>query len=173
MDEQNNRNLLKQAIFDGISQRYEEELSATREFLIYSKTRNRKRRRKKLLLFALISLLALAVLVSSFVYLAGSVRGTVSRVTENGSAELDIMPQKILEEISVGDTVLVKVGSFEAEMPLVEKLIPEKGQWQLLLDKEAWSVQILSYGEDVCKTYGIRTGDRVTVRKSGQRPLDH
>ena len=54
MDKQNNRNLLKQAILDGISQKYEEELSATQEFLLYSKRLERKRRRmKKILLFIL------------------------------------------------------------------------------------------------------------------------
>ena len=166
MNEQKNRNLLKQAIFDGISQRYEEELSATQEFLIYSKARDRKRRRKRILLFVTVVLWALAALVLSFAYFAGSVRGTVARVTEEGRAELDIMPQKVLEEVFVGDTVLVKVGSFEAEMPLVEELIPEEGKLQLLLDREDWSVQICSYREDVCEQYGVRVGDRVTVRKS-------
>ena len=66
MNEQKNRNLLKQAIFDGISQRYEEELSATQEFLIYSKARERKRRRKRILLFVTVALLTLAALVLSW-----------------------------------------------------------------------------------------------------------
>ena len=167
MDEQKNRNLLKQAIFDGISQRYEEELSATQEFLLYSKRLERKRRRmKRILLWIIVAALASAALAVSFAYFAGSVRGTVARVSEDGRAELDIMPQKVLEEVSVGDTALVKVGSFEAEMPLVEELIPEKGQLQLLWDKENGNVLICSYREDVCERYGIRVGDRVTVRKS-------
>ena len=167
MDKQNNRNLLKQAILDGISQRYEEELSATQEFLLYSKRLERKRRRmKRILLWIIVAALASAALAVSFAYFAGSVRGTVARVSEDGRAELDIMPQKVLEEVSVGDTALVKVGSFEAEMPLVEELIPEKGQLQLLWDKENGNVLICSYREDVCERYGIRVGDRVTVRKS-------
>ena len=45
------------------------------------------------------------------------------QVTEDGRAVLDIMPQKLLEELSVGDTALVKIGSFKAEMPLAEELI--------------------------------------------------
>ena len=167
MDKQNNRNLLKQAILDGISQRYEEELSATQEFFLYSKRLERKRRRmKRILLGIIVAALASAVLAVSFAYFAGSVRGTVAQVTEDGRAELDIMPQKVLEELSVGDTALVKIGSFRAEMPLVEELIPEVGQLQLLLDRENGSVLICSYREDVCERYGIRVGDRVTVRKS-------
>ncbi|MBQ2988049.1 MAG: hypothetical protein IJD59_02990 [Clostridia bacterium] len=167
MDKQNNRNLLKQAILDGISQRYEEELSATQEFLLYSKRSERKRRRmKRILLGIIVAALASAVLAVSFAYFAGSVRGTVAQVTEDGRAELDIMPQKVLEELSVGDTALVKIGSFRAEMPLVEELIPEEGKLQLLLDRENGSVLICSYREDVCERYGICVGDRVTVRKS-------
>ena len=167
MDKQNNRNLLKQAILDGISQKYEEELSATQEFLLYSKRLERKRRRmKKILLFIIVTALASVALVSAFAYFAGSVRGTVAQVTEDGRAELDIMPQKLLEEVSVGDTALVKIGSFKAEMPLAEELIPEEGKLQLLLDKENGDVLICSYREDVCEQYGVRVGDRVTVRKS-------
>lgn len=167
MDKQNNRNLLKQAILDGISQRYEEELSATQEFLLYSKRSERKRRRmKRILLGIIVAALASAVLAVSFAYFAGSVRGTVAQATEDGRAELDIMPQKVLEELSVGDTALVKIGSFRAEMPLVEELIPEVGKLQMLLDRENGNVLICSYREDVCERYGIRVGDRVTVRKS-------
>ena len=166
MDEQNNRNLLKQAIFDGISQRYEEELSATQEFLIYSKRLDRKRRRKKILLFVTLAVIAMVVLALSFAHFACPARGTVLGVTEDGRANLDIMPQKVLEEIPVGDTALVKIGSFEAEMPLVEELIPEEGKLQLLLDREEWSILICSYDEDVCETYDIHIGDRVTIRKS-------
>ncbi|MBR6743767.1 MAG: hypothetical protein IKM00_00915 [Clostridia bacterium] len=167
MDKQNNRNLLKQAILDGISQRYEEELSATQEFLLYSKRSERKRRRmKRILLGIIVAALASAVLAVSFAYFAGSVRGTVAQVTEDGRAELDIMPQKVLEELSVGDTALVKIGSFRVEMPLVEELIPEVGKLQMLLDRENGNVLICSYREDVCERYGICVGDRVTVRKS-------
>jgi hypothetical protein len=121
MDEQNNRNLLKQAILDGISQKYEEELSATQEFLLYSKRLERKRRRmKRILLVMVVVIMASAALAASLAYFAGSVRGTVVQVTEDGRAVLDIMPQKLLEELSVGDTALVKIGSFKAEMPLAE-----------------------------------------------------
>ena len=42
----------------------------------------------------------------------------------------------------------------------------QKGQLQLLWDKENGNVLICSYREDVCERYGIRVGDRVTVRKS-------
>ena len=166
MDEQHNRNLLKQAIFDGISQRYEEELSATQEFLIYSKKRDRKRRRKKILLFAIVAVMALAVLISLLAYFACSVRGTVAEVTEDGRANLDIMPQKVLEAVSVGDTALVQIGSFKAEMPLVEELIPEEGKWHLLLDREDWEISVCSYHGDVFETYDIHVGDRVIIRKS-------
>jgi hypothetical protein len=166
MDEQNNRNLLKQAILDGISQKYEEELSATQEFLLYSKRLERKRRRmKRFLLVMVVVIMASAALAASLAYLAGSVRGTVMQVTEDGRAVLDIMPQKLLEELSVGDTALVKIGSFKAEMPLAEELIPKEDELQLLLDRENGSVLICSYHEDVCEQYGIRVGDRVIIWK--------
>ena len=169
MDKQNNRNLLKQAIFDGLGQRYEEELSATQEFLLYSRRVEREKRRKKRvkrLLLLILAVLAIAAAVLPILYFAGAVRGTVADVTADGWAELDIMPQKLLEEAAVGDTALVQIGSFKAEMPLVAEMIPEKGGCQLLLDRENGRVLVCGYREDICEQYGIRVGDRVTIRKS-------
>lgn len=169
MSKQNNRNLLKQAIFDGIGQRYEEELSATEEFLLYSRSLDRERRRnkrvKRILLFLILAVFAFAAVVLPISCFAGSVRGTVVRVTADGCAELDIMPQKVFEEMSVGDTALVKIGSFEAEMPLTEEPISEKGKLQLLVGADG-AILVCGYLEDICETYEIQVGDRVIIRKA-------
>lgn len=171
MDKQNNRNLLKQAILDGIAQRYEEELSATQEFLIYSRRLERERRRrarvKRIFVLLIAAVLASAAFISAIAYANGRVRGTVVRVTEDGWAELDIIPQKLFEELEIGDTAIVKIGSFRVEMPFAEEPISEEGKCQLLLDGEAWRIFVCGYREDVCEKYGIRVGDRVLIRKSG------
>ncbi|MBQ9847786.1 MAG: hypothetical protein IJO64_01855, partial [Clostridia bacterium] len=39
-----------------------------------------------------------------------AVKGSVVRESTYGNAELDIMPQKLMENIIVGDTVLVTIG---------------------------------------------------------------
>ena len=94
---------------------------------------------------------------------ANAVRGSVSSVTENGDAVLDIMPQKLTDKIAVGEMVVVTIGDFKEEMPIVEELIPEDGKLQLLLDREDWGLRICSLDGDFCEMYGIDIGDRVRI----------
>ncbi len=60
-----------------------------------------------------------------------TVKGSIVRESTFGNAELDIMPQKLLEIAEVGDTVLVAIGDFSKEMPFVKELIAEDGKLQL------------------------------------------
>lgn len=95
-----------------------------------------------------------------------TVKGSVVRESTYGNAELDIMPQKLLEKINVGDTVVVTVDDFSAEMPFVDELIAEEGKMQLFFDKEDHSIIICLYNERFCETYHIAAGDKVTVKLS-------
>ena len=76
-----------------------------------------------------------------------TVKGSVVRVSTYGNAELDIMPQKLMENIIVGDTVLVTIGDFSEEMPFVDILIAEDGKLQLFFDKEDHNINICIYKE--------------------------
>ena len=92
-------------------------------------------------------------------------KGSVVSVTTEGNAELDIMPQKLLEKANVGDTVIVKIGEFKKEMPLVEELITEDGRLQLFLDEEDWTIYICMYNGNFCKTNDIEPGAKVKIFK--------
>ncbi len=94
-----------------------------------------------------------------------AIRGSVVKVTSDGSAELDIMPQKLLEKINIGDIVVVTVGDFMSEMLFVDKIIEEDGQLQLLLDRNNWSICICIYGGAFCEKYDIDVGERATIDK--------
>ena len=96
---------------------------------------------------------------------ANAVRGSVSSVTENGDAVLDIMPQKLTDKIAVGEMVVVTIGEFKEEMPIVEELIPEDGKLQLLLDREDWGFRVCIYNENFCEIYDVDAGDRVVIEK--------
>ena len=96
---------------------------------------------------------------------SNTVRGSVSSVSENGDAELDIMPQKLLGKADVGDTLVVTIGDFKEEMPVVEELIPEDGKLQLLLDREDWGLCVCIYNGNFCETYDVAIGDRVVIEK--------
>ena len=65
-----------------------------------------------------------------------TVKGSVVRESTYGNAELDIMPQKLLEIAEVGDTVLVTIGNFSEEMLFVDKLIEEDGKLQLFFSEQ-------------------------------------
>ena len=93
------------------------------------------------------------------------VKGSVVRESAYGDAKLDIMPQKVLEKINIGDSVIVKIGDFEKEMPFVDELIAEDGKLQLFLDREDWSVNICIYHESFCEKYDIEVEDKVELRK--------
>ena len=94
-----------------------------------------------------------------------TVKGSVVRESTNGNAVLDIMPQKLMENIKVGDTVLVTVGDFSEEIPFVEKLIEEDGKLQLFFNKEDHNISICIYDQRFCDTYSIEVGANVTIKK--------
>ena len=127
--------------------------------------------KKKIWIFALN-----AIVLCIFAFLLTScgnnaVRGTV--VNEQG--ELDIMPQKLLEEVGIGDTATVRIGLFKQwEMPLVEELIPEDGKLQLVLDREKECLRICVYNGNAFEECGIRIGDKVNISatKSDSDPTE-
>ena len=94
-----------------------------------------------------------------------TVKGSVVRESTYGNAELDIMPQKLMENIIVGDTVLVTIGDFSEEMPFVDVLIADDGKLQLFFDKEDHSINICIYNQRFCDTYDIEVGAKVTIKK--------
>lgn len=93
-----------------------------------------------------------------------SVRGSVVRESTYGNAELDIMPQKLLEKIQIGDTAVVAIGGFSEEMPFVDELIEEDGTLQLFYDKEGHNINICIYNQRFCEAYGIEAGDKVAIK---------
>lgn len=97
---------------------------------------------------------------------ANKVKGSVALKTSAGNAVLDIMPQKLLEEVNVGDVVIITIGDFKEEMPVVEELIAEDEKLQLLLDRDGWSISICIYNGDFCDTYGIDIGEKVLIEKN-------
>ena len=94
-----------------------------------------------------------------------TVRGSVVRESTYGNAELDIMPQKLLEKVNVGDIVVVTIGDFSEEMVFVDKLIEEDGKSQLFFDKEDWNINVCIYNQRFCEIYSIESGDKVTIKK--------
>ena len=94
-----------------------------------------------------------------------TVRGSVVRESTYGNAELDIMPQKLLEKVNVGDIVVVTIGDFSEEMSFVDKLIEEDGKSQLFFDKEDWNINVCIYNQRFCEIYSIESGDKVTIKK--------
>ena len=94
-----------------------------------------------------------------------TVKGSVVRQSTYGNAELDIMPQKLLEIAEVGDTVLVTIGDFSEEMPFVKELIAEDGKLQLSFDEEDWNIIVCVYNKRFCDVYSIEVGEKVTIKK--------
>ncbi len=94
-----------------------------------------------------------------------TVKGSVVRESTYGNAELDVMPQKLLEIVEVGDMVLVTIGNFSEEMPFVKELIAEDGKLQLFFDEEDWNINICIYEKRFCDVYSITDGDNVIIEK--------
>lgn len=93
-----------------------------------------------------------------------TVKGSVVRESTYGNAELDIMPQKLLEIAEVGDTVLVTIGDFSEEMLFVDKLIEEDGKLQLFLDREDWNINVCIYNQRFYELYSIEDGEKVIIK---------
>jgi len=94
-------------------------------------------------------------------------KGSVCEVRENGDAELDVMPQKVLEKADIGDTVLVDVASFRGDIPFVDKLIEEEGKIQLYLDREEWCVCVCVFGGNFSEVFEVCDGDEFVIKKTG------
>lgn len=94
------------------------------------------------------------------------VKGSVVIKSADGNAILDIMPQKLLNKINIGDTVIVKIGDIEEEMPFVDELVTENGKLQLYLDRENWNITICIYNEQFLEKYNIDIGDKIKIRKN-------
>lgn len=94
-----------------------------------------------------------------------TIQGSVVRESTYENAELDIMPQKLLEKVNVGNTVVVTIGDFREEMPFVDALIAEDGKLQLFYDKEDHNINVCIYNQRFCETYSIDIGDKVTIKK--------
>lgn len=94
-----------------------------------------------------------------------TIKGSIVELSELGNAELDIMPQKMLEQINIGDTVIVKFGDFCEEMPFVDELIAEDGKLQLFFDRDKWSISICIFNEGFIDKYAVEVEDRVEIHK--------
>ena len=86
-------------------------------------------------------------------------------INENGDAMLSIMPQKVLEQISIGETAEVSIDDEKLQIPLVDELIAEEGKLQLYYDKSDFTMKICIYGGSFCDTYGVGKGDKVVITK--------
>ena len=114
----------------------------------------------------LVSIIAVIMLIFSLSACADTnVKGSVVRKDANGSAVLDIMPEKLMEQVEIGKTALVTIGDFSAEMPLVRERIAEEGKLQLVLDEEAGSISVCIYNQRFCEVYQIAAGEKVTIKK--------
>lgn len=94
------------------------------------------------------------------------VKGTIIQDSGNGYAVLDIMPQKLFEIAQIGESVVVTIGDFQKEMPLVNHMIAENGKLQLYYDSGVHTISIVSYNQFFCKTYNISVNSNVKIEKA-------
>ena len=95
-----------------------------------------------------------------------SVKGSVVKESTYGNAELDIMPQKLLEQVDIGDMVIVSIGDLKKEMPFVGELVIEDKKLQLFFDKANWSISVCMYNDNFCDKYDINIGSKVIISKN-------
>ena len=110
-------------------------------------------------------LLLTIVIVSLTACSTNVVKGTVIQNSDNGYAVLDIMPQKLLEFFEIGENVVVIIGDFEKEMPLVDNIIVEDGKLQLYYDSEEHTLNIVSYNQNFWESYNIIENSKVKIRQ--------
>ena len=110
-------------------------------------------------------LLLTIVIVSLTACSTNVVKGTVIQNSDNGYAVLDIMPQKLLEFFEIGENVVVIIGDFEKEMPLVDNIIVEDGKLQLYYDSEEHTLNIVAYNQNFCESYNIIENSKVKIRQ--------
>lgn len=113
----------------------------------------------------LISLVLLAMVLTFSSCAETTVKGSVVGESANGNAVLDIMPQKIMENIEIGDTVFVTIGDFSEEMPFVDEPIAKEGKLQLVFDAENGSVNVCIFNKNFCDTYDVEIGEKVVISK--------
>lgn len=92
-------------------------------------------------------------------------KGSIVCQTDKGVAQLDIMPQKLFEFANIGDMVVVTVGDFKAEMPLVDEAIAEEGKLQLFYDANEHSLSICAYNQNFCETDNVSPDAKVKITK--------
>lgn len=95
-----------------------------------------------------------------------TVKGSIVNKSANGDAELDIMPQKLLEQVGIGDMVVVTIGDFAKEMPFVDELISEDGKLQLFYDRENHNINLCIYNQRFCDVYDVEINEKVQIKKS-------
>ena len=110
-------------------------------------------------------LVVIIMLVSLTACSTNVVKGTVIQNSDNGYAVLDIMPQKLLEFFEIGENVVVIIGDFEEEMPLVDHIIEEDGKLQLYYSSEEHTLYIVSYNQNFCERYNIVANSKVKIKK--------
>ena len=93
------------------------------------------------------------------------VKGSIIRQADSGMAQLDIMPQKLVEFADIGDMVVVTAGEFKTEMPLVDEIIAEEGKLQLFFDSNEHSLSICAYNQNFCETYNVSPDAKVKITK--------
>ncbi len=92
-------------------------------------------------------------------------KGSIIDKSPEGMAELDIMPQKLFEIAALGDSVLVTVGNFKQEIPLVEEVIEQDGTLQLFYASDEHCLYLCAYNRDFCEAYGISPNSKVSIQK--------
>ena len=114
-------------------------------------------------LFALMDLLIMIISLSACN--TNVIKGSIIKQTDEGAAILDIMPQKLFEIAEIGDTVVVTIGEFQSEMPLVDNIIAEEAKLQLFYDSNEHSFSIFSYNKEFCTAYHIDINAKVKIEK--------
>ena len=113
----------------------------------------------------LVLLAVIVMLVSLTACNTHDVKGTVVQISENGYADLSIMPQKLFEMADIGESVVVTIGDFQKEMPLVDSIIAEDGKLQLYYDSEEHTLSVVLYNQDFCDSYNILENAKVRIKR--------
>lgn len=111
-------------------------------------------------------LVLIVILVSLTACNTNVVKGTIVQKSDNSYAVLDIMPQKLFEIAEIDESVVVTIGDFKKEMPLVDNVIAEDGKLQLYYNSEEHTLNIVSYNEDFCDVYNIPDNSKVKIEES-------
>ncbi len=111
-------------------------------------------------------LVIIVILVSLTACNTNVVKGTIIQKSDNRYAVLDIMPQKLFEIAEIGESVVITIGDFQKEMPLVDNIIVENGKLQLYYNSKEHTLNIVSYNDDFCEVYNIPENSKVKIEES-------